>query len=94
MDMQGDNRVVIIGISNWALDASKQNRAIHVSRDHLSQEDLKDTTNSISKKLGSTISNSSIDNLIAAYQNIIDKTNEKEDTENFYGLRDFYYLVK
>jgi hypothetical protein len=30
----------VIGISNWSLDASKMNRALHISRNTPSKEDL------------------------------------------------------
>jgi hypothetical protein len=40
-------QVAVIGISNWTLDASKQNRALSLSRDYASKSDLVVTAESI-----------------------------------------------
>eukprot|EP00898_Chlorokybus_atmophyticus_P007333 jgi/Chlat1/7600/Chrsp64S07155 len=37
------SQVAVVGISNWSLDASKMNRAIHISRHAPDQEDLAET---------------------------------------------------
>ena len=42
-------KVAFIGISNWALDASKQNRGITLNKPELSIEDLIETAKSILK---------------------------------------------
>ncbi|KAH3751683.1 hypothetical protein DPMN_186252 [Dreissena polymorpha] len=39
--------VAVVGISNWALDASKMNRAIHLSRPDMDEEELFETGKSI-----------------------------------------------
>ena len=39
--------VAVVGISNWALDAAKMNRAIHLSRPEPTLEDLEETGQSI-----------------------------------------------
>ncbi len=44
-------RVAMIGLSNWALDAAKMNRAVHASRHSLTVQDLKETAQKISLKI-------------------------------------------
>ena len=39
--------VAVVGISNWALDAAKMNRAIHLSRPEPTLKDLEETGSSI-----------------------------------------------
>ena len=41
--------VAVVGISNWSLDASKMNRAIHLSRPEMDEDELFETGISISK---------------------------------------------
>ncbi|KAL4235117.1 hypothetical protein ACF0H5_006755 [Mactra antiquata] len=48
-DGQNQPNVAVVGISNWALDASKMNRAIHLSRPDMDNEELFDTATSISE---------------------------------------------
>ncbi|XP_053405686.1 uncharacterized protein LOC123566607 [Mercenaria mercenaria] len=43
--------VAVVGISNWALDASKMNRAVHLSRPDMDEEELFGTAMSISNSL-------------------------------------------
>ena len=47
--------IAVIGLSNWALDASKQNRALNLSRDNSSREDLIVTALSIVSTMEVTI---------------------------------------
>lgn len=44
-------RVAFVGISNWALDASKQNRGITLSKPEPDVEDLLQSANSISEEI-------------------------------------------
>ncbi|KAL4235125.1 hypothetical protein ACF0H5_006763 [Mactra antiquata] len=48
-DGQNQPNVAVVGISNWSLDASKMNRAIHLSRPDMDEEELFDTATSISE---------------------------------------------
>ncbi|XP_053401074.1 uncharacterized protein LOC123550673 [Mercenaria mercenaria] len=102
--------VAVVGISNWALDASKMNRAIHLSRTDMDEDELYDTAISISESfLGNE-----------RKQSLFHKSdaNENENTlqiierelngmakayfqyinelrfKNFHGLRDYYSLIK
>ncbi|KAL3853050.1 hypothetical protein ACJMK2_016633 [Sinanodonta woodiana] len=98
--------VAVVGISNWALDASKMNRAIHLSRPEMDEEELILT--------GKSISDSFAKSSYASYPGISPKQernlNISEELKgiasgyfefvsnqrfrNFFGLRDYYSLVK
>ncbi|XP_060586935.1 E3 ubiquitin-protein ligase rnf213-beta-like, partial [Ruditapes philippinarum] len=41
--------VAVVGLSNWSLDASKMNRAIHLSRTDMDEEELYNTAKAISE---------------------------------------------
>lgn len=43
--------IAVVGISNWALDAAKMNRAIHLSRPEMDEKELFETALSISESL-------------------------------------------
>lgn len=43
--------VSVVGISNWALDSAKMNRAIHLSRPEMDEKELYDTALSITESL-------------------------------------------
>ncbi|KAL3853052.1 hypothetical protein ACJMK2_016635, partial [Sinanodonta woodiana] len=98
--------VAVVGISNWVLDASKMNRAIHLSRPEMDEEELILT--------GKSISDSFAKSSYASYSGINPKQernlNISEELKgiasgyfefvsnqrfrNFFGLRDYYSLVK
>jgi hypothetical protein len=91
-----ENRTVgFVGISNWRLDASKMNRAIYLARPDPDDSDLKDTAMSISLSIsgGSDKCESIILNLASSY---FELKRRYKDTKyrDFYGLRDFYNLIK
>lgn len=46
-----DLNIAVVGISNWALDAAKMNRAIHLSRPDMDLQELKYTGKSISSSI-------------------------------------------
>ncbi|XP_033124618.1 uncharacterized protein LOC117122951 [Anneissia japonica] len=91
--------VAVVGISNWALDAAKMNRAIHLSRPEPTIDDLENTAKSIrddsaKKKSRSivhhTVSEDKLRKLAEAYSDYqVDQM-----YTNFHGLRDYYSLVK
>ena len=47
--------VAMIGLSNWSLDAAKMNRAVHVSRPPLSDQDLRETVLSMREAINSKV---------------------------------------
>ena len=93
--------VAVVGISNWALDAAKMNRAIHLSRPEPDVEDLYETgislrdTNmdSCGIRVSSTRTypnNKHLRYLAKAYY----KYQGMQRYPNFHGLRDYYSLIK
>ena len=91
--------VAFIGISNWALDPAKMNRGIMLLRDEPNRGQLISTAKGIlksdeSKKFRHGIKDKI--NLIAdSYLELLAfiRDNSKT-TKDFYGLRDFYSLIK
>ena len=101
--------VAVVGISNWALDASKMNRAIHLSRPDMDEEELYQTGVSISKSFEETrqqhvstwfCSSHATAPLISQENTLRDiaqsylNYTDRLRFKNFHGLRDYYSLVK
>ncbi len=93
-----ENKIAFIGISNWALDASKMNRGIFLSIPEPGEKDLKITAKTIADSYDSSLITNYKDifeNLAVSYQKYINYVEENHtDYKNFHGLRDFYYLIK
>uniref|UniRef100_A0A8C1VT74 RING-type E3 ubiquitin transferase n=1 Tax=Cyprinus carpio TaxID=7962 RepID=A0A8C1VT74_CYPCA len=85
-------KVGFVGISNWALDPAKMNRGIFVSRWDPSEKDLVETAEGICS--------SSHNNILLKIKHLLPKLAKgyldicKTDGEQFFGLRDYYSLVK
>lgn len=101
--------VAVVGISNWALDAAKMNRAIHLSRPEPDVEDLFETGKSLreagSDKAGLGISGTRSgrqfhqdvypdNNQLRCLATAYQKYQEHQRYANFHGLRDYYSLIK
>ena len=95
--------VAVVGISNWALDAAKMNRAIHLSRPEPDVKDLYETGLSIRHVHVKAAATRSGKQYQAAYSNdkqlqcLAEAYHEYQTTqshENFHGLRDYYSLIK
>lgn len=88
-------KVGFIGISNWVLDPAKMNRGIFVNRNSPSLDELKDTFEGICKKdteiLQLMRQKKLINSLSQAYLKICESARQ---TREFFGLRDFYCLIK
>ena len=84
-------QVAFIGISNWALDPAKMNRGILLSRGVPGREDLIKTAKGICARDMDTfrIMQANIEPLANGYLAVY--TQQKRE---YYGLRDFYSLVK
>ena len=92
----------VVGISNWALDPAKMNRAIHLSRPEPDINDLYETGRSIrhaSKTTGFRSdhpgchlfpSDENLECLATAYH----KFQRNQKHADYFGLRDYYSLVK
>ncbi|XP_077864556.1 E3 ubiquitin-protein ligase rnf213-alpha-like, partial [Saccoglossus kowalevskii] len=84
-------KVAFIGISNWALDPAKMNRGILVSRGVPDEDELKDSAEGICST--DEIVLSRIQPMIPALAKGYLKLYKIQNKE-FFGLRDFYSLVK
>ncbi|XP_028413413.1 E3 ubiquitin-protein ligase rnf213-alpha-like, partial [Dendronephthya gigantea] len=88
--------VAVVGISNWALDAAKMNRAIHLSRPEPTVKDLEETAISLyqaqrnSTEKMNTSSSSVMNCLAKSYHEYL----SQQGHANFHGLRDYYSLIK
>ena len=95
-DLLDWKRVGFIGISNWVLDPAKMNRGIFVNRSLPSVQELKDTVIGICKNDEKVLrlleEKRLINSLSSAYLNLCEKAKSK--TREFFGLRDFYSLIK
>ncbi|XP_022783821.1 E3 ubiquitin-protein ligase rnf213-alpha-like [Stylophora pistillata] len=98
---QFPERVAFIGISNWALDPAKMNRGIMLSRGQPDSEEL------VESAMGICSTNKRIQSFVAplmnplaqGYEQLYDtqrrsKTLQESKKDEFFGLRDFYSLVK
>ena len=54
---EGDKKVAFVGISNWALDASKMNRGLFLSIPDPEREDAKFTSYTIGESYDLTLAN-------------------------------------
>lgn len=89
--------VAFIGISNWELDAAKMGRFMVVSRPLPDDKELRDTAEKIAESImGNESCNRLVDTVSRAYCQFIkiwEGSNEAR-LKDFFGLRDFYFLVK
>ena len=93
-EQERSNRVAFVGLSNWALDPAKMNRGILVNREEPDIAELiataKGICNSNSKALG--VMMCYLEGIANAYKEIYEK--QKQTRREFFGLRDFYSLIK
>lgn len=84
-------KVGFIGISNWALDPAKMNRGIFVSRGDPDQNELIETATGICSLEPMVLENIKhlFRPLAVAYLKIC-----KAQSKGFFGLRDYYSLIK
>lgn len=101
--------VAVVGISNWALDAAKMNRAIHLSRPEPDIDDLFDTGRSLREagsegtafRLHRTHSGHPYrkdtypdDKQLRCLAEAYHEYQGSQKYANFHGLRDYYSLIK
>ncbi len=81
-----------VGISNYFLDYSKQNRGITLFRDDLDKDDLMETA----KKIFSSFNNVYKENLFSVLVDVYYeyKKNLRDNYRDFHSTRDFYFLIK
>ncbi|XP_018410444.1 PREDICTED: E3 ubiquitin-protein ligase RNF213-like [Nanorana parkeri] len=93
-DTSPHKKVGFIGISNWALDPAKMNRGIFVSRGDPNKKELIESANGIcsSDKLILHKVSQYFSNFSEGYLKVCKTLKEQE--KEFFGLRDFYSLIK
>lgn len=88
-------KIGFIGISNWVLDPAKMNRGILVNRTSPTTEELIETVEGICKHDPQVLrllkENNLVDSLSNGYLNLCESAKK---TRDFFGLRDFYSLIK
>ena len=94
---ENKDKIAFVGISNWALDASKMNRGIYLSIPESDLEDLQLTAITIAESYGEKLKgfNDLFNNLAEAYykyKKFLKAEHPKQ--EDFHGSRDFYNLIK
>ena len=99
-ELDGKQEISFVGISNWTLDASKMNRAIHLSVQEPTLEDLIYTASIIAKDIYEEIEK------IENYKKLIENLTKSyfdykiyfkklyDEYYDFHGARDFYNLIK
>ncbi|XP_072001709.1 E3 ubiquitin-protein ligase RNF213-like isoform X2 [Engystomops pustulosus] len=87
-------KVGFIGISNWALDPAKMNRGIFVSRGDPNVQELIESAQGIcsSDQLILKKVSKYFQYFAGAYEQVCET--QKEQKKEFFGLRDFYSLIK
>ncbi|XP_052083737.1 E3 ubiquitin-protein ligase rnf213-alpha-like [Mytilus californianus] len=87
-------KVAFIGISNWALDPAKMNRGIFVQRDVPDIEELLSSAHKIcsTDEFVQDMIHPMIEPLAMSYLKVFDEAAKAK--REFYGLRDFYSLLK
>ncbi|XP_075712304.1 E3 ubiquitin-protein ligase RNF213 isoform X2 [Rhinoderma darwinii] len=87
-------KVGFIGISNWALDPAKMNRGIFVSRGDPNEKELIESARGIcsSDQLILKKVSNYFQNFAKAYLQVCQT--QKKQEKDFFGLRDFYSLIK
>ncbi|XP_029311958.1 LOW QUALITY PROTEIN: E3 ubiquitin-protein ligase rnf213-beta [Cottoperca gobio] len=85
-------KVGFVGISNWALDPAKMNRGIFVSRWDPSKDELVETAKGICSSSNQILLRIKhlFPSLAKAFLSICNQTTKNQ----FFGLRDYYSLVK
>ncbi|CAF4915976.1 unnamed protein product [Rotaria sp. Silwood1] len=93
-------RFGFVGLSNWRLDASKMNRAIYVSCPDPDVNDLEITAKRILTSMANSqeqtvrFNESVIKGLADAYARLHEHVNKNEQYNHYFGLRDYYSLIK
>lgn len=87
-------RCATVGISNYSLDASKMNRAINLSRTEPTEEDLRQSAESIAENCAPILKNKYLGSLAKWYIAYRKSQGRSDKWRNFHGLRDFYSLIK
>ena len=93
------DHVAFIGISNWSLDPAKMNRGIMLSRGDPDIDELVSSAKGICQSIEGLVKGGIIQSIVKKIEHLakayLALTNENIDIKrDYYGLRDFYSLVK
>ena len=93
------DHVAFIGISNWSLDPAKMNRGIMLSRGDPDIDELVSSAKGICQSIEGLVKGGIIKSIVKKIEHLakayLGLTNENIDIKrDYYGLRDFYSLVK
>jgi len=88
-----EERVAFIGISNWALDPAKMNRGVMVTRGDLDTRELQLSARGICSNLEDDPVRRMLEGYFEPLAEAYNKISKKQKRE-FFGLRDFYSLIK
>ena len=94
---EDSKKIAFVGISNWSLDASKMNRTVFLSVPEPDEDDLKETSITISEEFedGLGIKHQNIfENLSKSYFLFKKEVAKSNFDSEFHGTRDFYHLIK
>ena len=97
---EGDKKIAFVGISNWALDASKMNRGMYLSIPEPSKKDVQETSLTIGQSYDAelakdyTIFYENLGLIYYNYKKYLKDFHNQDGKEDFHGNRDFYHLIK
>ena len=97
---KGYKKIAFVGISNWALDASKMNRGMYLSIPDPTEDDVQQTSLTIGQSYDAELANDYnifYENLGLTYYNYkkyLKDFHNQDGKEDFHGNRDFYHLIK
>jgi hypothetical protein len=87
-----------VAISNWRLDASKMNRALYLACLDPTIQDLQLTATTIHKSINKNeyiqLNDDIMNGLAHSYLELRYELKQQKKYENYFGLRDFYSLIK
>ena len=92
-----EEQIAVVGLSNWALDAAKMNRALFLYRSNPTREDLQLTAVKIMGATPARDLQECLPALVRAYLSVHAAQQQGgalQQFSGFYGLRDFYTMIK
>ncbi|OMJ91253.1 hypothetical protein SteCoe_6230 [Stentor coeruleus] len=87
-------KVGFVAISNWRLDASKMNRVLYLARPDPTNKELEFTAKSISESICKNLKHQDVILKLSQCYNDLKLHMANQEHSDFYGLRDFYNLIK
>ena len=91
-DEKRTSNVSMVGLSNWALDPAKMNRAIYLFRIETNAEELRQTAKAID--IDNRVEGNIIDQLVTFFLKVKEIEKKQNTCQDLHGLRDFFALIK